>query len=111
VKETADELRRLVKEKGVPQSLLQRLYQLYRLYAEKEKELKDRGEGENKVGEEQVYWGPWHWRAAYFLKRLAGQNREAKDEIEGLRERLSGYRFRAIEWIGLAAKWADLLTR
>ena len=36
---------------------------------------------------------------------------EPWDTIRALAEGLQGENFRAIEWIGLAARWADLLTR
>lgn len=99
-----------MEDKGVPRGLLQRLTRLYLRYLQKEKEMKDRGEDKNQAGEEQVYWGPWHWHTAYQLKRLKVKE-EVQKELEGLREQLSGEKFRAIKWIGLAARWADLLTR
>ncbi len=111
VRPTADRLRDVVEQNNAPRALLQRLYQLYRLYDDKAKQMKDRGEGENKAGEEQVYWGPWHWRAAYVLRRMADRHEKARKEIEEIHSNLSGENFRAIEWIGLAARWADLLTR
>lgn len=111
VKALADRLREMVERKHVPKSLLGRLYQLYRLYAEVEKESLDRGQAENVTGESQVYWGPWHWRAAYYLTRMAKQNHAAEGDIMRLHGKLSGDNFRAIEWIGLAARWADLSTR
>jgi CRISPR-associated protein Csm1 len=99
-----------VEDKGVPRGLLQRLTRLYLRYLRKDKEMKDRGEGKNQAGEEQTYWGPWHWHTAYQLARLKVKE-EAKTELDELRNQLSSDNFRAIKWIGLAARWADLLTR
>ena len=68
----------------------------------------------NAAGEEQVLWGRWMWEGYYTLKRMAGQQRQnaaAKGAIEALAEGLHEDDFRAIEWMGTAARWADLLTR
>jgi CRISPR-associated protein Csm1 len=89
----------------------QKLQQLQLLYQARKEELQKRGEGENQAGEEQTLWGPWNWRAAYYLARQAERNKQAEKEIEALRLSLKDDKFRAIEWIGLAARWADLKTR
>lgn len=112
-----ESLRRMVKgtENGgerVPQTLLRRLIQVQRLYESAAEERRRRGEELSGTGEEQVYWGPWMWRGYYFLKRMADRYKDDRGKaIDGLAESLHGDRFRAIEWIGLAARWADLLTR
>ncbi|MCS7222137.1 MAG: type III-A CRISPR-associated protein Cas10/Csm1 [Anaerolineae bacterium] len=98
-----------------PKALLQMLIRLQEQYAEATKERALLGEDRNKAGEEQVYYGPWMWRGHYFLKRMA--RRYEKDDpevakaVDGLAEHLHGENFRAIEWIGLAARWAELLGR
>lgn len=111
VQPTAGRLASLVESRRAPRALLQKLAQFHRLYTRQEKALRDRGEGVNKPGQPQVYWGPWNWRSAYYLKRIRGQGEEAEKEIDNLRQSLGGDNFSAIEWIGLAARWADLLTR
>jgi len=97
---------------GVRRSLLQRLIQVQEMYERAGEARHRRGEELSQAGEEQVYLGPWMWRGYYFLKRMAGQKPgEPWDSIRNLADGLKGDRFRAIEWIGLAARWADLLTR
>jgi CRISPR-associated protein Csm1 len=104
-------LQTLIEKNCAPRAVAQKLQQFQLLYQARKEELQRRGEGENQAGEEQTLWGPWNWRAAYYLARQVERNKDAKDEIENLRKSLSGDNFRAIEWIGLAARWADLKTR
>jgi hypothetical protein len=52
------------------------------------------------------------WRGYYSLKRLTGKKEgEPWKSINQLAEGLKGDNFRAIEWIGLAARWAELWMR
>lgn len=113
VKPLADRLKELVKKDLVPRSLVQRLQRFQVKFQEKQEEARLRGEAETKLGEEQVVWGPWNWQAAYFLTRAKSRAKEAsaKDTIEEIRNKLGDEQFRAIEWIGLMARWVDLLTR
>lgn len=106
------------KEKGgadAPKALLQILIRLQEQYWEEAERRSLSGEDRNKAGEEVVYYGPWMWRGYYFLKRMAGRERKRNPEVaqavDELAERLHGEDFRAIEWIGLAARWAELLGR
>jgi len=97
---------------GVQQALIRQLIQLQELYEEAAAKRRVLGQELNRAGETQVYWGPWMWRGYYYLKRRAKKEKEkARDSIDQLAEGLKGDRFRAIEWIGLAARWAELLTR
>ncbi|MEM1562866.1 MAG: type III-A CRISPR-associated protein Cas10/Csm1 [Candidatus Bathyarchaeia archaeon] len=100
---------------GAPKALLQMLIRLQEQHQEAAEERRRRGEELNMVGEEQVYYGPWMWRGYYFLKRMARRyeksNPDVARAIDELAERLHGDGFRAIEWIGLAARWAELLGR
>ncbi len=105
----------LVEEKDGPKALLRLLIRLQAQHDEADRRRRDRGEDVNRTGEEQVLYGPWMWRGAYYLKRMAKRyektNAAMYDALEALRERLRSDRFRAIEWIGLAARWAELLGR
>ena len=96
-----------------PRALLRALIQLQQMYEEAARERRwAEGDG-GRAGEEPVYWGPWMWRGFYILTRLArrvGASAE-REEIEALARRMQGSGFRLIEWIGLAARWAELLTR
>ncbi len=100
---------------GAPKALLQMLIRLQEQYQEAGKKRRLQGEDRSRTGEEQVYYGPWMWRGYYFLKRMARRYEKEAPEVaktvDGLAERLHGEDFRAIEWIGLAARWAELLGR
>ena len=92
-------------EKGAPKSLIRNLSQLYAQYAQAEQRRKEAGEDENRAGEPQPLWGPWMWRGYYLLKR---SNEQA---IQELGDALHKKNFRNMAWMGLAARWAELLTR
>ncbi len=100
---------------GAPKALLQMLIRLQEQHQGAAEERRLRGEDRNWVGEEQVYYGPWMWRGYYFLRRMARRYEKESPEVaraaNDLADRLHGEDFRAIEWIGLAARWAELLGR
>jgi CRISPR-associated protein Csm1 len=101
--------------KGAPKALLQMLIRLQEQYQEVAEARARLGEDRNRAREPQVYYGPWMWRGYYFLKRMARrlerEQGEASQVVNELAEGLHGENFRAIEWIGLAARWAELLGR
>jgi len=115
--EMADRLVGLVEPEGadakaVPQALLHHLIRAYQMHDATAADRRELGEELNRAGEEQILWGPWMWRGYYALKRMAHRYRDARGEaIAGLAEELHEGHFRAIEWIGLAARWAALLVR
>jgi len=100
---------------GAPRALLQMLIRLRELHQEVAERRARVGEDRNLAGAVQTYYGPWIWRGYYFLKRMARrlekEQPEAASKVEKLAEKLHGENFRAIEWIGLAARWAELLGR
>ncbi len=107
---------RMVTEKegdeGAPHALIRRLTRLQDLYEAVAAKRRSLGQDLNRAGEEQIYWGPWMWRGYYFLRRMIHKKTgEPWDSINQLAEGLKGDHFGAIEWIGLAARWAELLTR
>jgi len=59
--------------------------------------------------------GPWVWRAAYWFARAQERNKRNEgfvNRIEELKKLLSGKNFaKNIEWLALAARWAELATR
>jgi CRISPR-associated protein Csm1 len=99
----------------VPRALLQMLIRLQEQHQETAERRARVGEDRNKAGAVQTYYGPWIWRGYYFLKRMAQrlekERPEAARKVDELAEKLHGENFRAIEWIGLAARWAELLGR
>lgn len=101
-------------EEKVPKALLHMLIRLQEMYNEAAAERRRWGEDQNVAGEEQVFYGPWMWRGYYFLQRMAQRYEKTpaiSREIKRLAEGLHGEGFRAIEWIGLAARWAELMVR
>lgn len=91
--------------KAVPKSLLGNLSLLYAQHAEAEEELRVAGKDRSAGGQRQILWGPWMWRGYYILKR------STHDEVKQLGERLHERQFRNMDWIGLAARWAELYSR
>ncbi len=97
---------------GAPHALIRHLIRLQELYEAAAAQQRLQGQDTNYSGEERVYWGPWMWRGYYFLKRMTrNKSGEPWDSINRLAEGLQGEHFKAIAWIGLAARWAELLTR
>lgn len=100
-------------EKGL-KALLHLLIRLQEQHDRADRKRREQGQEINRAGQEQVLYGPWMWRGTYYLKRMAERYKEsnaAHTALEELRERLHEDSFRAIEWIGLAARWAELLGR
>ncbi len=105
VQQRQEKLAELVTTGGAPKDLLQRLLKLYKEFDDARKEQEKQGE------EFKTYWGPGQWQGAYSLTRLAEQNKKAKEQIEEIRDALHLENFTQIEWLGLAARWAALVTR
>ena len=94
---------------STPRGLVRRLVMLYEQYAESQRERREAGSDVGRSGQPQVLWGPWMWRAYYYLSRLARQGQN--QDVAALRDQLKSDEFRSMEWIGLAARWAELLSR
>ncbi|MCG2787965.1 MAG: type III-A CRISPR-associated protein Cas10/Csm1, partial [Anaerolineae bacterium] len=85
------------------QSLVRTLLRHYEQYAEAETSRRREGTDLGKNERPQTLYGPWNWRILYTLKRnLKSETRLAE-------------KFNAdpamMEWIGLAARWAELIRR
>jgi CRISPR-associated protein Csm1 len=97
---------------GVSTALLRRLIRLQMQYETALVKRQRSGTDANQAGEAQGIWGPWMWRGYYSLKRMAGKQKTAAQQAVGqLAERLHDDHFRGIDWIGLAARWVELLQR
>lgn len=96
-------LRNLCAQTG-NKSLIHTLAQLYAQYAEVNEARAARGEGKQ-------LFGPWHYLAAYQFGRMKQRHRHLEKEIEEARNALMAHDFQGIEWIGLAARWAELEER
>jgi len=90
---------------GAPKSLIRNLSRLYAQYKAAERRRRELGEDETLHGKPQPLWGPWMWRGYYLLKR------SKIADIEKLADALHDDDFRSMAWMGLAARWAELLTR
>jgi len=102
----------IVEHYKVGRSLLQVLQRMYAQYCDVRDALAERGGLRARNGHEQTVWGPYMWQSAYLLTRLADRvGSDVKDRVLELRDRLSANNFRAIETVGLAARWAEALTR
>jgi CRISPR-associated protein Csm1 len=95
--------------RGAGNALIRRLSSLYEQYAEARDKRRQAGRDVNWSGREQALWGPWMYRAVYTLSQLRA--REGDQTAATLRDRLRRDDFRTMEWIGLAARWAELMVR
>jgi CRISPR-associated protein Csm1 len=105
--ETFEKTRSLMSElvgldDGVRKSTIHTLLENYALYAETVVKRRDAGRDKNQQGQPQVDYGPWNWRILYMLNR----NLNDKDLMEKFRSNPA-----MLEWLGVAARWAELLTR
>ncbi|MCB0165234.1 MAG: type III-A CRISPR-associated protein Cas10/Csm1 [Anaerolineae bacterium] len=94
--------------RAAPRSLLQRLRELYIVFDKQREAYKKAGVTMK------LYWGPGQWRSAYSLNRLAKQYKNddhIKAALLEIHDSLSIEQFTNIQWLGLAARWAALLTR
>jgi CRISPR-associated protein Csm1 len=101
----------LIEERDKPSTnpLIRRLIGLSERYQAALEERQKRGEDQNRSGQKQALWGPWNWLGYYSLSRLYRQSRD--EDVKNLRDELKAADFRSIEWIGLAARWAELILR
>jgi CRISPR-associated protein Csm1 len=99
---------------GVPAALLRILMRAQEQHDEVSDRRRRAGQDRNQLGEEQALWGPWMWRTHYALKRMAHRYKDrpaVKERLDELAGTLKEQDFRAIEWMGLAARWVDLWSR
>lgn len=96
-------------DKKPPRALLRRLIHLHREYRERAEARRRAGQDRNRAGQPQTFWGRWMWLAFYSLSRMYDQSKLSA--IRDLRDQLKAEDFRSMEWIGLAARWAELRLR
>ncbi len=96
-----------------PKSLLQTLLRLYHEWnSGREREIQA-----GRLGRYKPYFGPWVWLAVYRLHRIVsakGTDQEVKSKVEEWLKRLLAPAMLAdwnVQHLGLAARWAELLTR
>ena len=88
---------------------MRRLIALHDRYLQTLAARRQAGADQNRGKQDQVLWGRWMWLGYYSLQRLAEQTHNR--DIDRLNQQLKQDRFRSIEWIGLAARWAELRLR
>ncbi len=100
----ACELAQWCEQKGAPKALLQTLLEIAAEY--------ERNRRQNARWRDKAFFGRWMWVSFYQLTRTAAQvkDRDVKEGIIALRDRLV-VSAPLIQTIGLAARWAELLTR
>ena len=93
------------KDQAATRTFIRTLINFHSQYRSDQKQWQQEHGRLNRSGQEQRFWGPWIWRVAYTFKRttVAG----ARD-IEGALRRSN---YRMMEWLGVAARWADLYRR
>ncbi|HIQ12051.1 MAG TPA: type III-A CRISPR-associated protein Cas10/Csm1 [Caldilineales bacterium] len=100
---------------GASKSLIRNLSHLYAQYEAAERRRRELGEDVTLKGEPQPLWGPWMWRGVYQLTRAIKRtkNPEITSQIKEIRQGFFPKRHRPkdMAWMGLAARWAELLTR
>lgn len=108
----------LVIPEKAPKALIQVLENIHAQYEEqvkrRTKALRDNKQPVPDEPQYQVYYGPWMWREAYALTRMAGRILRARDGEAAkavLRLQVSAVSPLSIRYVGLAARWAELSTR
>lgn len=101
----------LIAHKSELKPLLRRLIRLQERYGDATRERREKGTDLNQNRGEQALFGPWNWLSEYTLARMAEKDKPNRADFDQLRQRLKKDDFRSIEWIGLAARWAELLRR
>ncbi|MGQ9515991.1 MAG: type III-A CRISPR-associated protein Cas10/Csm1 [Anaerolineae bacterium] len=96
-------------EPKVPKAFVQLLIQLYAGYREEREQAVRAG----RCRSDQVYFGPWMWRLAYYLGRRRAES-QMPEEVKQKLEELERYMLvdpRHVDIVGLAARWAHYLVR
>jgi CRISPR-associated protein Csm1 len=109
------QLESLLKPKESPRALLGILMDLQEKFSVEANRRQLEGSDKNKRGEKQVLFGPWQWLGFYYLKRMIrreqSRNQNFAKKVEEITSQLQQTQFSNIEWIGLSARWAELLLR
>ena len=97
------------RNKAAPRAFVRALMDIHRQYALAQERWQEDQADHNRSGEPQAFLGPWAWRAAYSLQRL--HDRARIEEVKRIKEKLPANSYRMMEWLGVAAGWADLRIR
>jgi CRISPR-associated protein Csm1 len=94
-------------DQGAPHAIIQQLRTLYQEWLDGQEKAKKEG----RLKANQFYYGPWIWHAVYQLNRTANSHKKIKAEIHEWEKQLLEQGNSFISLLGLAARWADYLTR
>jgi hypothetical protein len=92
-------------------ALLRRLLAPYESYLHARKQLRAEQGVEGPSGQPQTPWGPWTWQMLYSLSRAGDRAGAGATASRQLAERLHADDSHLMERLGVAARWADYLTR
>ena len=100
-------------QKDTPRALLGLLIRLQESYDSASEKRRLQGADLNQERKTQTIWGPWNWLGVYYLKRMQKRLSDPafKDLLQDILNLMQSGDFSSIQWIGLAARWAQLLTR
>ena len=99
---------------GMPRGLLQIVQGIYSQFVRDREETHRRKRRQETWSlEDQVYYGRWMWLEAYSLSRLVSRYERRVKDVEKKIERLEQgiLRPETVRYSGLAARWAEYLTR
>jgi CRISPR-associated protein Csm1 len=108
----AHRLEQAMETEGSSRSLLRLLMNMQAKYHVAAERRRRQGMDVSQERKVQVLYGAWNWLSAYFLRRM--QKRSRDDGFKKLLDeilKLSENQFASIQWIGLAARWAELKLR
>lgn len=114
-----ERLEKLDKEKRI--AVIRKLLMNYALYAKAQTDRRDKGKDKRPNQDRpQTLYGPWNWRMVYLLRRtFGGKTPENEDSNEQrltrdfnvLPEQETQPDYARLEWVGVAARWAELKDR
>ena len=97
------------RDNAAPRAFVRALTDIHRQYAGAQEQWQERQADSDRSDRPQTFLGPWAWRAAYSLQRL--YNRAGIEEVKRIKEKLPANGYQMMEWLGVAAGWADLRIR
>lgn len=103
----------LLKDKSANRAFVRLLIRLDERYQEEIEKRRRAGKDLGANRRPQAFWGPWNWLFEYYLARMERmyQKEQLLQNLRTLRSEMRATFHQRIEWVGLAARWAELKTR
>ncbi len=96
-------------------AVIRKLLLNYALYAEAHKRRSEQGKDRKAQGKPQTLYGPWNWRIVYLLKRNlkeeVPEHRQLTEQFHLLPGSEKQPDYARLDWVGVAARWMELLIR